>query len=238
MAAWEPAFSFYVTRLDGALASVVVDLHARPQRSHPHCVVIDVALRHPREDGLRDERELDTMGSLEDTLVERLEQALYVGRVTTRGRVQFVFYAATPLEVPGTVADYPLLVTTQLEPDWQTLARALYPGPFELQTILNRNLLDQLAAQGDALTHPRELDHFAFFDTLEQATQAATALRAKGFRVEAPTTSDGKTSLSFHRVDSVGEGRIDQISAEVLEIVLAGDGAYDGWGCGVVPSAS
>jgi Regulator of ribonuclease activity B/Family of unknown function (DUF695) len=234
MAAWEPAFSFYLTRLDGALASVVVDLHARPQRSHPHCVVIDAALCHPRDDGLRDERELDTMGTLEDTLVERLEQALYVGRVTTRGRVQFVFYASTPLEVPPAIADYPLLVTTQLEPDWQTFTRALYPGPFELQTILNRNLLEQLAAQGDALTHPREVDHFAFFDTPEQAAQAAVALTAKGFRVEAPTTSDGRTSLSFHRVDSLADGRIDHISAEVLEIVLASAGDYDGWGCGVM----
>jgi Family of unknown function (DUF695)/Regulator of ribonuclease activity B len=181
--------------------------------------LIDVELRRPRSDGLRDEGELEAMGQLEDALVEQLGAAIFVGRVTSRGRVRFVFYAATPLQLPASVAGYSLQVTTQLEPTWRTFARVLYPGPFELQTIFNRSLLEQLSSQGDALTHPRELDHFAFFGTTEQAALAATALQGKGFRVEAPVTADGRTSLAFHRVDSLGDGR--QGMASVWKLVPA-----------------
>ncbi len=233
MAAWEPAFSIYVTELDGAPASVVVDLHARAQPTHPLCLVIDVALHRPGADGLREASELEAMGQLEDALVDQLGAAIFVGRVTTRGRVQFVFYAATAVTLPTALAGYALRVTTQPEPDWRTFARVLYPGPLELQTIFNRSVLEQLSSQGDALTHPREVDHFALFETAAQAAHAASALQQKGFRVEAPVTADGRTSLAFHRVDSLADGRIDEISAEVLEIVVAHEGAYDGWGCGV-----
>jgi hypothetical protein len=239
---WEPAFDFYLTRLDGALASVVVDLHARPVPSHGQCVVVRTALKVARPDGLRDPRELEALGQVEDELVDALSSrdALYVGRVVSRGEAQFVFYLrGAPDVMMAQVRDYALAWKTSADPEWNTFARVLFPSRLELQTMLNRRLLEQLEAQGDALLLPRSVDHLAFFDSREQAQGAASALGELGFRVDAPRPEeDGRVALEFHRDDALGGGRIGAVCAEVLARLEPLGGEYDGWSCAVVRAAA
>jgi regulator of RNase E activity RraB len=235
---WEPAFDFYVTRLDGALASVVVDLHARPLESHGHCVVVSTTLKVARADGLRDSSELDAVGRVEDELVEVLSarDALYVGRVVTRGEVRFVFYVrGAPDVMAASVRDYRLTWKSSPDPDWATFARVLFPSRWELQTMLNRRLLSQLEAQGDTLAAKREVDHLAFFESAVQAEAATTALAARGFRVDgAQAEEEGRVGLEFHRADFLGDGRIDAVCHELLGLLEPLEGEYDGWGCAIV----
>jgi hypothetical protein len=241
MTSWEPSFDFYLTELDGAVATVVVDLHARPVPTHGHCVVVSATLKQARADGLRDEGELEAMGALEDQLVARLvdADALYVGRVTTRGEVRFVFYTRGESDqVPGTLAGYPLKVTAAADPAWNTFARVLFPNLLELQGVFNRRLLVQLEGSGDVLTAPRTLDHHALFDAEAGAGAAGLELGALGYAVDPVSKSDdGRFSLQFHREDSLADGRVNAVCAEVLGVVARHGGDYDGWGCPVVRGA-
>lgn len=235
---WEPSYDVYLTRLDGALASVVVDLHARPLPSHPRCVVVSTTLKVQRDDGLRDESEFDGVGRLEDQLVDTLTQlgACFVGRVVSKGQVRFVFYLPrAPEALPAAIEGYPLTVQDADEPAWSTFGRVLFPNLYELQCIFNRRLLVQLENAGDRLDVARSLDHLAFFDSTETAANASHDLKTLGFFVEPPVKADdGRMSLEFRRDDVLANGRVDEVCAEVLEVLARHHGDYDGWGCPIV----
>ena len=111
------------------------------------------------------------------------------------------------------------------------------PDPYSHQTILNRRLVKVFEDKGDQVDTPREIDHFAYFESQDQAEEASVALRTAGFEVDDldPPDEDGEPwGLQFHRVDAVGGGRADEFCAEILDIVLPLEGDYDGWGAPMV----
>jgi hypothetical protein len=126
---WQENFGFYMTTLDEAPASFVVDLNAEPQTSHPLRLQLRVPLLKPRPDGLRDASELEPMGALEDRLAEALKaktDAIYVGRLVSKGATEFFFYlpdAAKPqlddLEaLLGPCAPYTVEYLAAEDPEW------------------------------------------------------------------------------------------------------------------------
>ncbi len=239
---WQPNFAFYLSRVDDHPASFVIDLNAEPQASHPVRLQLRVPLLTPRADGLRDATELDAMGAIEDRLAEvaktRLD-GLYVGRVVSQGATEFFFYVPRRVEraadVFGDLTPYSLQFLCEDDPEWELYSDCLFPDPYALQAIMNRALIEQLTEAQDVLTTARTIDHFAYFESLEQAQAAATALTAQGFTTdEIDRRADGKFGLKFHRDDRLDEGQPDAFVATVLDIILPLDGDYDGWGCPVV----
>ncbi len=245
-APWQPNFGFYMTTLDEHPASFVVDLNAEPTESHALRLQLRVPLINPRPDGLRDAAELEPMGALEDRLVEALTakvDALYVGRLVTRGATEFFFYvpeAKGPLldeleELLGPVAPYEVEYLAAEDPDWGMYTDFLYPDAYSLQSIANRSLLEQIEATGDVMSVARTIDHLAYFENTGPAKEAATRLKAAGFSTdELETREDGRVGLQFHRDDALSDGQADAFVAEVLDIILPLDGDYDGWGCSLV----
>lgn len=245
-APWQPNFGFYMTSLDEHPASFVVDLNAEPTESHSLRLQLRVPLRIPRADGLRDAAELEPMGALEDRIVEALVEkadALYVGRLVTRGATEFFFYvpsekgpALDDLEgLLGPVAPYEVEYLAAEDPDWDTYTGFLYPDAYSLQAMANRSLLEQLEKAGDVMSVARTVDHMAFFESAGQAREAASRLKAAGFSTdELDTREDGRVGLQFHRDDALSDGQADAFVAEVLDIIVPLDGEYDGWGCPVV----
>lgn len=242
---WQENFAFYLTNLDGHPASFVVDLNAEPQESHPLRLQLRVPLLKPRPDGLRDQAELEPMGALEDRLVEALRgvDAIYVGRLVSRGATEFFFYVPTSASpklddlkgLLGELTPYTVEYLAAEDPDWGAFTELLYPDPYSLQAIANRSLLEQLQQAGDAMTVARPIDHFAIFESAAAADEAAKRLQAAGFTTDPSSAiDDGSVGLQFHRDDSLADGQADAFVAEVLDVVLPLEGSYDGWGCPVV----
>jgi len=248
---WKPDFDFYMTMIDDKPASIVVDLAAgaaAPVATHPVLLGIRVPMRNPRPDGLRDGEELDALAELEDSFTDRLVaevDALYAGRIVHDGDTTLYYYA--PAEhrqrldddlpaVTGDPGEYEPEWWVDDDPDWQLYDELLAPGPYDVQTIWNRRLIQVFVEKGDHLGEPREIDHAATFPTEEQAERASAALTVAGFRcddVERPDDPDDEDSgwrVEFHRDDSLAEGRPDEFVAEILDIILEEEGDYDGWG--------
>lgn len=244
---WTQDFDVYLVTMEDRPASFVVDLAAGehvPVETHPVRLTVRVRMQHPREDGLRDARELEALGEVEDRLCDRLEEAvdaIYAGRVVHDGLTTFYFYV--PAEHRDDIDDLPALAGAlgryRLEwaidddPEWECYSVYLAPDPISRQTIWNRRLLQVFEEKGDRVDVPREIDHLAHFPGREQAEAAALALRRAGFaldEIEAPDGPGDAWALSFHRHDAIGEGRPDEFCAEILDIILPLEGLYDGWG--------
>lgn len=142
----------YLCKLGEDLASVYLDLGiavAAPVAEHDHAVRISVALRQAAENGMSTDEEFDDLIALEDDLVARLhgDNALYVGRLTSRGSRVFYFYAADDellvRNATSAMQQHPAYqyeIGGRSEPDWSTYFDFLYPSPETYQRIQNRRL--------------------------------------------------------------------------------------------------
>jgi regulator of RNase E activity RraB len=260
-ALWEPELDFYLAQIGDAPVSFVLDMAAArhaPVSSHPLRAEIRIKMLRARPDGLRDASELDALGEVEDQIAERLDQragALYVGRFVAKGYTTLVAYAPRAAEgllanlgqIVGSLGAYAPEWRVEEDPEWKFYFEFLYPDTYSKHFMQNRRLVEVIAGHGDKLEEPRKIDHLALFSSRQQAEQAAVQLRQSGFDVDAPELSlddDGGArepetwSLSFCRVDSVLQRRIDEICAEILDVVGPLDGIYDGWGAPLVRDAS
>ncbi len=254
---WQPSFDVYVTRLaadegeDEGAASFVLDMAAlehAPLATHPLRLQIRVALQSPGEDGLRDPTEAESLGNLENGVVEAIDQALdgvYVGRWVHDGTTTYVFYLPTAAadaieELPdilGGTHPYEPEWLTDPDPEWSFYAEFMYPDEYTLASMQNRALLEHILAEGDVLDAAREVDHVALFPSRGRAEEAASALREAGFSVEQvaePDDDEAPWSLPFRRSDTLDSGRPDAFCEEILDIVLPLEGAYDGWSAPIV----
>ncbi|GHH03682.1 ribonuclease E inhibitor RraB [Comamonas sp. JC664] len=126
----------------------------------------------------------------------------------------------------------------ELEEDleWSAYSDWLYPPELQGHLMSNQNLLDLLARQGDRSEVAREVDHLAYFPDPDKASRAAAQLAKQGFKVapvRAPEPPATQWGLPFTREDSLAEGRADAVTVEILEVLQAHEGDYDGWGCAV-----
>jgi hypothetical protein len=247
---WEQDFDVYMAMMDDKPASFLIDLAAgaeAPVDTHPLRLTINVPLLRPREDGLRDGSELDAMGQLEDRFAAALEtqvDAIFVGHVIHDGETTMYFYVPAEHrarldqlpEITGPAGDYQPSWGVEDDPTWECYGDYLAPDEYSRQAIWNRRLQKVFGENGDQVDTPREIDHFAYFGSREQAEQAAVALRAAGFETDDvdppdPSTGDDEPwGLQFHRTDAVGGHRPDEFCQEILDIILPLDGDYDGWG--------
>jgi hypothetical protein len=165
---WEPDFDFYESRFESdtgtGVTRVVLFLdmgaaaHA-PVASHPVRLLVRIAMRTPREDGLRSEEESDALYAAEDAIAERVTKeldALYVGRVVAEGRVTFAFYvpqasAARAGEAGGVIGDIAPYVaewTTEEDAAWAYYKELLYPDDEARKEMRSRRAADRILRVG------------------------------------------------------------------------------------------
>ena len=240
--------TFYPADVDGAPAAFVVDLEQEPLPSHPTRITVSLEMLEPESDGLRSEAEMQDLDGIQANMTERLARAagaVCVGFYDLRGVSTFVFYAKKAISTDaatvavGDVDPYEADVQVDDDPEWRFYIDALFPDAYALQGIWNRLIVDELESHGDQVEEPRDVDHVATFATSAAAQKAQKQLTAAHFHIDSlgPAEEEGRFSLAFHRSETLEEGKPDQFSAEILDIVLPLDGEYDGWGAPAVAPA-
>lgn len=95
---------------------------------------------------------------------------------------------------------------------------------------------DQRLQIGDDLSKPRPIDHLAYFRSRSAARAAARDFESAGFTV---STRLGlvRSSVEATRIDPLSDADVARFLGEVVPIIAAHGGAYDGFGGTVVPSS-
>lgn len=247
---WSEGFDFYMVDLGDAPASIFLDLAAAahaPLKTHPIRLIVRAAMERPRDDGLRSSDEADALFELEDAITAVLAplDAIFVGRIVARGNCDLFFYLPPRVDrtkveatVRGVTGEYAVSLTVGSDPDWTTYFQALYPDTREQQLMANRRVCEELAKHGDLHALPRQIDHLAYFPDEASARAVGDRLSALGFEVKPATAPepDGAHqmwSLAFHRVDSLADGGIDEVTVQILDVLEGTGGHYDGWDCRV-----
>ena len=238
-------WDFYALLVDSEPASIYLDLglaQNAPIESQPHLAFVRVQMRHPRPDGLSSNEEFEDLSGAEDSLSEifaRSRSTTYAGRNTSSGNRDFYFYTSDPVAFAKSVqaamaghSHYEVEVGHRLDRNWETYFDFLYPSPDDLQRILNRRVVDNLAAHGDNLSEPRPIDHFAYLPNVPAASTLRDYLCEQGFSIEEPRIDGDTVAVSFKRTDRPED--IDDVVIPIARHLQELGGEYDGWGCEVV----
>ncbi|MET1081009.1 MAG: DUF695 domain-containing protein [Pseudomonas sp.] len=244
-------WDFYFLNVNDRPASIFLDLgiyDAPPRDALPHMAYVRVRLNAPREDGLSSEQEYDALVAIEDALEAQVTDVHsgYVGRCTGNGCRDFFFYVAHPQEWTARVAtcmasfkQYRYEVETREDRDWSTYFSFLYPETADLQIINNRRVCRALEQQGDALTQPREIDHWTYFANADHLRAFIAEAQAMGFSLRAQHADEEDDDEDQHcaqlwRADIPAEGGIDEVTLLLSDLALKHGGEYDGWESQVV----
>lgn len=132
--------------------------------------------------------------------------------------------------------------------DWEEFAddvdehgvyRAAYPAPpADRSPSVARQIAmwpDQIAARrrlGEDFSAPRPVEHFVYFRWRRSADAAAEHLRKHGYAVDIGRRGL-QVILTATRIETLTDASVAVFLTEVIDIVEARKGDYDGWGASV-----
>lgn len=236
-------WDFHFCQVDNKIASIFVDLGIRkevPIKDQTDMVYLRLYLRKPREDGLTSDEEYDALNELEEELMLAASSsaATYVGRNTTDGFRDFVFYTSgregllsALRKVMAGHPDYTSEEGSQPDPEWQIYREFLYPSPDSFQAMQNRKIYAALEKEGDDLTTPREIDHWIYFDHWAARNRFIEDCRKLGFepRPSDPKDSAGTFKVQIFRADVPTANTLDPVIRQLMALAQSHGGNYDGW---------
>ncbi len=233
----EDEFEFYPCLVDGAAASIYVNLRFE-QSTGGHRYTVAIAMREQGEHGIGTAEEAAALDVVEQALIDRgVELSLtYVGRIRTRGIWETVLYgadgqlAALRQVATDRAGDRRIDARSTPDPEWRYYRELLLPDAERRQWTDDRRMVQILAEQGDRLSVPRRVDHRLTFSSVEARAAFLTLAEAAGF-----TTVETEAPLAHvHRVDPI---ELDHIHEVVMLLVdAAKDGSYERWEAGIISS--
>ncbi|MBL4849249.1 MAG: DUF695 domain-containing protein [Planctomycetes bacterium] len=240
------AWEVYHTQLDeeGHPAAIMVDVSlCEPDPTRTHSVRVIVHLQEPDyESGFPHREESQVLYALEDALTPVLVKAgaRLVGRVTTQGVRDFVYYAPGPISedrVRDVLAEWPLYsfeLKQGEDPEWSFYRDILVPSAREWQSIMNWKVIHNLSEHGDTLEAPREVDHHLDFPTEDALETFLSGLEGFTCAGREPDEEGEGVSVHLTRVHSVDFETVDGVVARLLDQAEQVAGSYSGWGCSVI----
>jgi hypothetical protein len=101
----------------------------------------------------------------------------------------------------------------------------------------NALVLKTLIDHGDALTIPREVDHFAYFESREDRAKFIEGALLAGFKFRGTSEPDAygmKYGAILWHIDIPDEDVITRVTELLIDLAESNAGEYDGWGTPVL----
>ncbi len=243
---YKPSWDFYFTELDGSPASMYLDLglnRVAPIAEKDHLLTVIITMNNPQDNGFSSKEESEILFGIEDKIADAITEpygALFAGRETCDGARIFYFYAADNKEIRKTVkkvmkefTGYEYETYFEADKKWDQYFKHLYPTKYELHTIMNRRVVENLRSKGDVLTIPREVDHYIYFKNEEMKNKFLADAKKLDYRVTSESKDDNQKdyplSVRLTKTDPVTYNDVLDYTAALYDLAEQYEGNYDGW---------
>jgi len=243
-----PEWDFYPCGVDGAPASIQVDLSLdagwgdRAAELGSTLYVFRLVMGSPGPQGMGSPEEDAEVAPLFGRLVEVAEGcgARQVGRLRTGGRQELAFMGPAGLEdelgrlgleVLGPLGREHDLVY-QADPTWSWYDSFLYPDPERRRWMRDRRAVQELRDRGHALAKPRRIEHRLLLADREARSAAASDAIELGFGALDPRPDEGPDEervLVLLREDPCELDHIHGVAMGLSALAARHGGEYDGW---------
>ncbi len=165
--------------------------------------------------------------------------AAFAARIIKEGWVEFYFYAPSSKrfenissEVMNAHGGYAYERGSSRDGKWEMYIDNLYPDPYGLLSIQNRQTIAALIEAGDDLTLSREIEHYLFFQTKSSMERAVAQLATHGF-MNKEFVQDDESDYSYGVIltqnDAVSPEAIKESTTLLYETAIQEHGYYEGW---------
>jgi uncharacterized protein (TIGR01619 family) len=200
-------------------------------------------LKSPNENGFHIGSEADELNEIEEAFSDSVEskQYIYVGRITTDGIRDIIFYSTQEEEEVlvlhakyyyHTLGYEVEVYKIEEQTNWEFYFEFLYPNAYQFQHMGNHSLLEALEDSGDKLEVPRKVEHIILFQNEKMMKRFIKVVKKEGFTIEEDSfekDEEGNYVTCISREDSVDYEAIDNLTDLLLEIAEKFEGEYDGW---------
>jgi len=139
-------------------------------------------------------------------------------------------------------------LVVERDKNWDYYKNTLYPKEYTEDFFINQDFLRQLVEEGDDLTVPRELKHWAYFKNPKKRDKFIEDVKKLEFAIDSVNYKkdkkflDGLNSLYYSRVrtypyevkisrkDSINPASISKLTRTLKFLANSLSGKYDGWG--------
>ena len=241
----ESDWDFYSSSLEGAPASISVDLALRkvaPDPGRPIVLRIEIDLIEKRENGIATRAESDRIVPIQDAMLVHLRKkhkAICAGMIYHAGKRRLYYYIPSEEGIHESVAEvmsqFPIYVyetATGEDPEWSEYKDLLFPGPLDMNSISTRRVVDRLKELGDSLTRPRKVQHWVYFEKESDRSKFVKVAVGRGYVVdnESRESNDPRPwRVIVSRIDSVSYREIEEVSSGLFLDAQDCNGQYDGW---------
>ena len=252
---YQPNWDFYFTELDGSQASIYLDLglnRIAPLKDKNYLLTVILTMNDPQENGFSSNGESEKLFKIEDKIADALIEpfnAIFAGRETCDGARIFYFYAPKNNGVKKAVkdvmkaySDYQFEVYFEEDSKWKQYFKHLYPTNYEMHTIMNRRVVENLRSKDDNLSVPRDVDNYIFFKKEDLKKKFLKEAEKMGYRLSSERTEEKDTeyplSVRLTKQLPVTYHDVLDFTAELYDLAEQYDGVYDGWETKVITGKS
>lgn len=178
---------------------------------------------------------LELFLELKESIIIMLDgRAIYAGSRVVDGWHELYFYAKDP---KGLEADAMKMVdgcksesSVVKDTKWEFYAKELYPSELEFCNIESTKIIFLLEEEGDNLAVPREVEHYASFDTSTQKERFVNHALDAGFIFKDDISSEEfEHGVALTKEHSLVGKVVDGVVAELFELAKKEHGYYEGW---------
>jgi len=177
-----------------------------------------------------------------DDLIHTLHtqiDALYAGTITKDGWSELYFYGSTSKKFENLTSEvmsrhnsYPYERGSSKDTKWEMYLEKLYPEPYVLIMIQNRETIAALIAAGDDLSVSRDVEHYLFFQTPTALDRFANSMQNQGYSIKEHMNdpeSDYSHGVTLVKNECITPEQVDESTSMLFELVLQEHGIYEGW---------
>ena len=201
---------------------------------------VSVGFNSPNEYGLPTNEEFPQISALDESLENAIKKlgGVYVGRITVGGYRYFYYYIDNTEETAqnevakiAKSSNYKLQHLWEADPDKKKYWNELYPTDDDWQVIEDLKVLDALKEKGDKKDKKREVFHWAYFPTMDNATRFKDWAIEKNYKIIGFGKTDDKNEymVQYSHIGTMNLGDITHHTISANRKARELDGSYDGW---------
>jgi hypothetical protein len=206
-----------------------------------NCARFAVTLIQPDDRGLPHGGEFEKLNAIEDQLLEEIPSTvgIQIGRVTTNGKRFFFFFTLLDDDAVANIAEklasayqYKISYAHEADPERSCYWNDLFPTANDWQVIQDIRVQEALRNDGDNLTTPRPIEHWAYFKTEADRDRFVATVGSRFDACdlyETPDSDEGKYTAKLKHTGLPDYRSMNSVTILLSNTARECNGDYDGW---------
>ena len=183
--------------------------------------------------------EIEIFLEMKESIILKLEKnsmVKYVGQRTIDGWIELYFYSLNSKNIQKSIVNYLKETSLQFESGvvrdtkWDFYTANLMPNELEYCYIESQKIVELLKEEGDTINEPREVEHYAMFDTETQKQRFTQSAIESGFIFKDDISNDEcNHGVALIKVHNLQNEALHKAIKELYDAAKVEHGHYELW---------